>query len=145
MIDVALGRLSEERRAMLLLRPDHDFAYEQIAELMGITLAKVKVGNSSPAHRPARSDRAIQPRRPDVIPSEQDESLERELFALRARALPEPAFDVAAVMIRVRRREQERAARARVVVWIGAATCAAASLVLAVPTCAASICRTRPT
>lgn len=67
-----------------------------------------------------------------MISSEQDESLERELFALRARALPEPAFDVAAVMIRVRRREQERAARARVVVWIGAATCAAATLVLAV-------------
>jgi RNA polymerase sigma-70 factor, ECF subfamily len=42
-IDSALGRLSEERRAMLLLRLDHDFSYEQIAELMGFTLAKVKV------------------------------------------------------------------------------------------------------
>lgn len=42
-IDRALGRLSEERRAMLLLRLDHDFAYEQIAELMGVSLAKVKV------------------------------------------------------------------------------------------------------
>lgn len=42
-VDVALGRLSEERRAMLLLRLDHDFSYEQIAELMGFSLAKVKV------------------------------------------------------------------------------------------------------
>jgi RNA polymerase sigma-70 factor, ECF subfamily len=28
---------------MLLLRLDHDFSYEQIAELMGFSLAKVKV------------------------------------------------------------------------------------------------------
>lgn len=42
-IDRALERLSEERRAMLLLRLDHDFSYEQIAELMGFSLAKVKV------------------------------------------------------------------------------------------------------
>jgi RNA polymerase sigma-70 factor (ECF subfamily) len=42
-VDRALGRLSEERRAMLLLRLDHDFSYEQIAELMGFSLAKVKV------------------------------------------------------------------------------------------------------
>ena len=42
-IDAALARLSEERRAMLLLRLDHDFSYEQIAELMGFSLAKVKV------------------------------------------------------------------------------------------------------
>jgi RNA polymerase sigma-70 factor (ECF subfamily) len=42
-VDAALARLSEERRAMLLLRLDHDFSYEQIAELMGFSLAKVKV------------------------------------------------------------------------------------------------------
>jgi RNA polymerase sigma-70 factor, ECF subfamily len=42
-VDTALARLSEERRAMLLLRLDHDFSYEQIAELMGFSLAKVKV------------------------------------------------------------------------------------------------------
>ena len=42
-VDRALERLSEERRAMLLLRLDHDFSYEQIAELMGFSLAKVKV------------------------------------------------------------------------------------------------------
>lgn len=42
-IDTALAELSEDRRAMLLLRLDHDFSYEQIAELMGFTLAKVKV------------------------------------------------------------------------------------------------------
>lgn len=42
-IDAALAQLSEERRAMLLLRLDHDFSYEQIAELMGFSLAKVKV------------------------------------------------------------------------------------------------------
>lgn len=63
---------------------------------------------------------------------EEDESLERELFALRASVLPEPAFDVAAVLARVRHRERERSARARLVAWIGAASCAAASLVLAV-------------
>jgi hypothetical protein len=67
-----------------------------------------------------------------VIPDVQDESFERELFALRAEALPEPALDVAGVFARVRRREEERAARARVVAWIGAASCAAASLLLAV-------------
>jgi RNA polymerase sigma-70 factor (ECF subfamily) len=39
----ALGRLSEERRAMLLLRLDHGLAYEEIASLMGFSLAKVKV------------------------------------------------------------------------------------------------------
>lgn len=64
---------------------------------------------------------------------EADESFERELFALRAKALPAPDFDVNGVFARVRRRERERATRARVVAWIGAATCAAASLVLAVP------------
>ena len=63
---------------------------------------------------------------------DRDESLERELFALRERVLPEPVLDVAGVFARVRRRERERAARARFVAWMGAATCAAASLVLAV-------------
>ena len=67
-----------------------------------------------------------------MITIDEDDSLERELFALRASALPEPALDVAAVLERVRRRESERAARARLVAWIGAASCAAASLVLAV-------------
>jgi RNA polymerase sigma-70 factor (ECF subfamily) len=42
-VDAALERLSEDRRAMLLLRLDHELAYEQIAELMGFSLAKVKV------------------------------------------------------------------------------------------------------
>lgn len=70
-----------------------------------------------------------------MIPIEQfeeDDSLERELFALRASALPEPPLDVAGVLERVRRRDRERAARAKLVAWIGAASCAAASLVLAV-------------
>ncbi len=42
-VQAALGRLSEDRRAMLLLRLDHGLAYEEIAELMGFSLAKVKV------------------------------------------------------------------------------------------------------
>jgi RNA polymerase sigma-70 factor, ECF subfamily len=42
-VESALGRLSEERRAMLLLRLDHGLAYDEIAELMGCSLAKVKV------------------------------------------------------------------------------------------------------
>ena len=42
-IDAALAQLSEERRALLLLRMDHGLAYEAIAELMGFSLAKVKV------------------------------------------------------------------------------------------------------
>jgi RNA polymerase sigma-70 factor (ECF subfamily) len=42
-VERALGRLSEERRAMLLLRLDHGLAYEEIAALMGFSLAKVKV------------------------------------------------------------------------------------------------------
>jgi hypothetical protein len=68
-----------------------------------------------------------------VIPiEEEDESFERELFALRANALPEPALDIAGVLSRARMRERARAERARVVAWIGAATCAAASLLLAV-------------
>jgi hypothetical protein len=67
-----------------------------------------------------------------VITIDEDDSLERELFALRATALPEPALDLGGVLARVRARESERAARARLVAWIGAASCAAASLVLAV-------------
>lgn len=42
-IERALGRLSEERRALLLLRLDHGLAYEEIAAAMGFSLAKVKV------------------------------------------------------------------------------------------------------
>jgi RNA polymerase sigma-70 factor (ECF subfamily) len=39
----ALGELSEERRAMLLLRLDHGLSYDDIALTMGCSLAKVKV------------------------------------------------------------------------------------------------------
>jgi RNA polymerase sigma-70 factor, ECF subfamily len=39
----ALARLSEERRAMLVLRLDHGMAYEDIARAMGCSLSKVKV------------------------------------------------------------------------------------------------------
>ena len=39
----ALETLREERRAALLLRADHGLAYEEVAALMGWTLAKVKV------------------------------------------------------------------------------------------------------
>lgn len=67
-----------------------------------------------------------------MIAMDEDESFERELFALRARALPEPALDVAGVLSRAGTRERERAERARIVAWIGAASCAAASLLLAV-------------
>jgi RNA polymerase sigma-70 factor (ECF subfamily) len=42
-IDAALLRLSEDRRAVLLLRLDHGLAYDEIADTMGWTLAKVKV------------------------------------------------------------------------------------------------------
>jgi len=42
-VGAALGRLSEERRAMLLLRLDHGLSYDDIASSMGISLAKVKV------------------------------------------------------------------------------------------------------
>lgn len=38
----ALKTLDEERRSALLLRIDHDLAYEEIAGVMGWTLAKVK-------------------------------------------------------------------------------------------------------
>jgi RNA polymerase sigma-70 factor (ECF subfamily) len=39
----ALEKLSEDRRAVLLLRLDHGLAYEDIAEAMGWSLPKVKV------------------------------------------------------------------------------------------------------
>ncbi len=42
-IDRALDRLPEERRAALLLRLDHGLAYDEIAQTMGWTLAKAKV------------------------------------------------------------------------------------------------------
>jgi RNA polymerase sigma-70 factor (ECF subfamily) len=42
-VERALGRLPEERRAALLLRCDHGLAYDEIAPLMGWSLAKVKV------------------------------------------------------------------------------------------------------
>ena len=42
-VSAAMARLSEDRRAALLLRLDHGLAYEDIAELMGWSLAKVKV------------------------------------------------------------------------------------------------------
>jgi hypothetical protein len=68
----------------------------------------------------------------DRMAIEEGESLERELFALRARALPDPLPDLAGVISRAGRHERERVARARLVAWIGGASCAAASLVLAV-------------
>jgi RNA polymerase sigma-70 factor (ECF subfamily) len=42
-VDAALATLSEERRAMLLLALDHGLEYADIAQLMGFSLAKVKV------------------------------------------------------------------------------------------------------
>jgi RNA polymerase sigma-70 factor (ECF subfamily) len=42
-VGAALEQLSEERRAMLLMRLDHQLAYEDIAAAMGCSLAKVKV------------------------------------------------------------------------------------------------------
>ncbi len=42
-VGAALGRLAEDRRAALLLRFDHGLAYEEIAEAMSWTLAKVKI------------------------------------------------------------------------------------------------------
>ncbi len=42
-VNGALEELSEERRAMLLLRLDHGLSYDDIAVSMGISLAKVKV------------------------------------------------------------------------------------------------------
>jgi RNA polymerase sigma-70 factor (ECF subfamily) len=42
-VSAALERLSDDRRAILLLRLDHGLAYEDIAGLMGFSLSKVKV------------------------------------------------------------------------------------------------------
>lgn len=42
-VGAAVERLSEERRAMLLLRLDHNLGYDDIAALMGFSVAKVKV------------------------------------------------------------------------------------------------------
>lgn len=42
-VERALTRLPEERRAALLLRCDHGLAYDEIAPLMGWSLSKVKV------------------------------------------------------------------------------------------------------
>jgi RNA polymerase sigma-70 factor (ECF subfamily) len=42
-LDAALDELSEGRRAALLLRVDHGLPYEEIAEIMGWSLAKAKV------------------------------------------------------------------------------------------------------
>jgi RNA polymerase sigma-70 factor (ECF subfamily) len=42
-VGAALLELSEERRAMLVLRLDHGLPYEEIAAVMGVSLAKVKV------------------------------------------------------------------------------------------------------
>ena len=42
-VNVALGKMSEDRRAVILLRLDHGLAYEDIATTMGFSLPKVKV------------------------------------------------------------------------------------------------------
>lgn len=42
-VGAAVERLSEDRRAMLLLRLDHSLSYDEIAALMGFSVAKVKV------------------------------------------------------------------------------------------------------
>lgn len=42
-VEAAVQQLSDDRRAMLLLRLDHGLSYDEIAELMGFSLAKVKV------------------------------------------------------------------------------------------------------
>jgi RNA polymerase sigma-70 factor (ECF subfamily) len=42
-VERALGRLPEERRAALLLRCDHGLGYDEIAPLMGWSLSKVKI------------------------------------------------------------------------------------------------------
>lgn len=39
----ALGQLSDDRRAALLLRVDHELAYDEIARMMGWSLSKAKV------------------------------------------------------------------------------------------------------
>lgn len=42
-VEAAVERLSDDRRAMLLLRLDHGLSYDEIAALMGFSVAKVKV------------------------------------------------------------------------------------------------------
>ncbi|MFO0679255.1 MAG: RNA polymerase sigma factor [Polyangiaceae bacterium] len=42
-LEASLERLSVDRRAVLLLRVDHDLGYEAIAEVMGWSVAKAKV------------------------------------------------------------------------------------------------------
>ena len=42
-VQAAMERLSEDRRAMLLLRLDHNLSYDDISGLMGFSVAKVKV------------------------------------------------------------------------------------------------------
>lgn len=42
-VAAAVDRLSEERRAMLLMRLDHGLSYDEIATSMGFSVAKVKV------------------------------------------------------------------------------------------------------
>jgi len=42
-VAAALGALSEDKRTVLILRIDHHLAYDEIAQLMGWSLAKVKV------------------------------------------------------------------------------------------------------
>jgi RNA polymerase sigma-70 factor (ECF subfamily) len=42
-VEAAVDQLSEDRRAMLLLRLDHGLSYDEIASLMGFSVAKVKV------------------------------------------------------------------------------------------------------
>ena len=42
-VNAALVQLSEDRRAVLMLRLDHGLAYDEIAELMGWSLSKTKV------------------------------------------------------------------------------------------------------
>jgi RNA polymerase sigma-70 factor (ECF subfamily) len=42
-VEAALERLPEERRAMLLLRLDHGLSYDDIAVTMGCSVAKVKI------------------------------------------------------------------------------------------------------
>jgi RNA polymerase sigma-70 factor (ECF subfamily) len=42
-VERAFERLSDERRAVLLLRLDHELSYDEIAQTMGWSLAKVKV------------------------------------------------------------------------------------------------------
>lgn len=70
---------------------------------------------------------------------DQDESLERALFAVRAHALPAPTLDMSDVLerasrspARCRERDRRLASGARAA-WVGAAACAAASYFGVVP------------